>query len=76
MRCFTMRSTVLDDVAAAIAAGLDRLAGRAMDVVLMDLQYTTAIVGPDKIKAAEEMVSRISAAGGEAQTSMCFAASP
>ena len=32
----------LDAVAAAIAAGLDWLAGLPMDVVLMDLQYTTA----------------------------------
>ena len=37
-----------DAVGAAIVAGLDWLAGLAMDVVLMDLQYTTAIVKPDK----------------------------
>ena len=32
----------LDEVAAAIAAGLDWLADLPMDVVLMDLQYATA----------------------------------
>jgi len=52
-----------DDVATAIATGLERLAGLAMDVVLMDLQYTTAIVKPDKITSAEDMVARIAAAG-------------
>lgn len=59
-----------DEVAAAIAAELDWLAGRAMDVVLMDLQYTTAIVGPDKIKLTEDMVSRISAAAANAHVNV------
>jgi acyl-CoA thioesterase-1 len=36
----------------------------------MDLQYTTAIVGPDKIKAAEDMVSRISDAAENAHVNL------
>jgi acyl-CoA thioesterase I len=59
-----------DDVATAIATGLERLAGLAMDVVLMDLQYTTAIVTPDKIKSAEDMVARIAAAAGNAHVNL------
>jgi acyl-CoA thioesterase-1 len=50
------------DVAVAIATGLERLSAYAMDVVLMDLQYTPAIVGPDKLQHAEDMVALISAA--------------
>jgi acyl-CoA thioesterase I len=56
-----------DDVAAAIAAGLDWIGGLPMDVVLMDLQYTRAIVGPDKIGFSEDMVSRISLAAEQAK---------
>ena len=59
-----------DDVAEAIATGLERLAGLPMDVVLMDLQYTTAIVGPDKLKASEQMVSLISAAAEKANVNV------
>jgi acyl-CoA thioesterase I len=59
-----------DDVATAIATGLERLAGLAIDVVLMDLQYTTAVVGPDKIKAAEDMVARIAAAAENAHVNL------
>jgi acyl-CoA thioesterase-1 len=55
-----------DEVAAAIAAGLDWLAGLAMDVVLMDLQYTTAVVKPEKIKLAEQTVATIAAAAEKA----------
>jgi acyl-CoA thioesterase-1 len=55
-----------DEVAAAIAAGLDWLAGLAMDVVLMDLQYTTAVVNPGKIKLAEQTVAMIAAAAEKA----------
>jgi acyl-CoA thioesterase-1 len=60
----------LDDVAASIATGLNRLAGLAMDVMLMDLQYTTAIVGLDQIKSAEDMVSRISTAAEHAHVNV------
>jgi acyl-CoA thioesterase-1 len=60
----------LDEVDAAIAAGLDWLADLPMDVVLMDLQYTTALVNPDKIKFAEDMVSRIAAAAEKARVNV------
>ena len=53
-----------DDVAGLIATGLEWLAGLPIDVVLMDLQYTTAMV--NRIKSAEDMVSRISAAAENA----------
>ena len=59
-----------DAVAAAIAAGLDWLAGLPMDVVLMDLQYTTAIVKPEKIKRAQDILSRIEVAAGTAQVNL------
>jgi acyl-CoA thioesterase I len=55
-------------VAEAIAAGLDVLADLPMDVVLMDLQYTRAIVA--KIDMAEDMVSRIAAAAGKANVNV------
>jgi hypothetical protein len=55
-----------DEVSAAIAVGLDWLACLPMDVVLMDLQYTRALVGSDKIGFSEDMVSRISAMGEKA----------
>jgi acyl-CoA thioesterase I len=57
-------------VVGAIAAGLERLADLPMDVVLMDLQYTTAIVKPEKIKLAEHMVSRISAVAESAHVNV------
>ena len=57
-----------DEVGAAIAAGLDWLAGLAMDVVLMDLQYTPAIV--KKLASAEDMVTRISAAAENAHVNV------
>ena len=75
MRCFTMKSIAPTRSAAAIAAGLDWLAGLPMDVVLMDLQYTTAIVKPEKIKRTQDMQSRIEAAA-TSRGSICFAASP
>jgi hypothetical protein len=49
----------LDDVAAAIDAGLKRLSSLAMDVVLMDLQYAPAILVPGKIAGTECMVKLI-----------------
>ncbi|SDS33009.1 hypothetical protein SAMN05444158_1722 [Bradyrhizobium canariense] len=52
----------LSDVVQAMATGLDELVGLPMDVILMDLQYTTAVVNPDKIKLAEQMVSLIATA--------------
>ncbi len=59
-----------DAVAAAIAAGLDWLGGLALDVVLMDLQYTTAIVKPEKIELARDILSRIEAAAGSARVNL------
>ena len=56
---FRLKEFNFDDVAGSIATGLDWLADLPIDVVLMDLQYTTAVVEPD-IKFAEDMVSRIS----------------
>jgi acyl-CoA thioesterase-1 len=56
----------LDDVAKSIATGLDWLAGLSMDVVLMDLQYTTAVVKPEKIEFAGQMEALISAAAEKA----------
>jgi hypothetical protein len=59
-----------DDVENAIAAGLDWLAGLPMDVVLMDLQYTRAIVGPDKLGFSKDMVSRIAATAEKARVNV------
>jgi acyl-CoA thioesterase-1 len=59
-----------DDVVGAIATGLERLGGFPMDVVLMDPQYTTAIVGPDRIDLTERMVAAISAAAEEAKVNV------
>jgi acyl-CoA thioesterase I len=59
-----------EDIAGLIATGLDWLAALPMDVVLMDPQYTTAIVKPEKIKFAEEMVSLISAAAEKANVNV------
>jgi acyl-CoA thioesterase-1 len=59
-----------DEVAAAIAAGLDWLAGLPMDVVLMDPQYTRAITGPDKLGSSLDMVSRISATAEKANVNV------
>jgi acyl-CoA thioesterase I len=56
-----------DDVAVAIAKGIEWARNIPADVVLMDLQYTTAIVCPKKLPSAEDMVSRISAAASQAQ---------
>jgi acyl-CoA thioesterase-1 len=55
-----------DDVTAAIAAGLDWLADLPTDVVLMDLQYTRALVDPPgKLDLSNQMVSLISAVAGD-----------
>jgi len=55
-------------VAAAIEAGLQRLSGLTADVVLMDLQYTKAMV--DKLEASKDMVSRIATAGKNAKVNI------
>jgi acyl-CoA thioesterase-1 len=57
-----------DDVVAAITAGLDWLAALPMDVVVMDLQYTRALV--DKIELSKAMVSRIAEVAGKAKVNV------
>jgi hypothetical protein len=56
---------VLDDVAAAIDAGLRRLSGLPMDVVLIDLQFAPIILGP-KTADTERMVKLIAEAANNA----------
>ena len=52
---------VFEDVVTAIADGLNRLAKIPVDVILMDSQYTTAVVEkPDKKALSDKMVKRIS----------------
>jgi acyl-CoA thioesterase I len=61
----------LDDVAKAITAGLDWLAGLPMDVVLMDLQYTWELVeSPGKLELSEQMEQRILAAAEKAKVNV------
>src|ERR1700712_131585 len=55
----------LDDVAARIAEGLERMRGK-MDVVLIDPQYTTAMLLGDKVEDSERMVPLIAAAAKDA----------
>ena len=49
-----------EKVFAAIAEGLDRLSKIPADVILMDSQYTTAVVTSEKKPLSEAMVKRIS----------------
>ena len=49
-----------EKVFAAIAEGLDHLSKIPTDVILMDSQYTTAVVTPEKKPLSEAMVKRIS----------------
>ena len=57
--------------AAAVREGLQRLrAIRDMDVVLMDLQYTPAMLTSAKIELSERMVSLIEAAADEVQVNV------
>src|ERR1700747_1049816 len=57
----------LDEVAESIAEGLRRLSEKRMDVLLIDPQYTPAMLFDDKADASERMVSLISAAAGHAK---------
>ena len=57
-------------VAQSIATGLGWLSGRAMDVVLMDLQYAPILLVPEKIKDTRLMVSLISAAAEAAKVNL------
>jgi len=56
----------LGQVAESISTGLEWLAGLPMDVVLMDLQYTTAVIKPEKRVFADQMVKFIGAAAEKA----------
>lgn len=49
-----------DKVVAAIREGLERLARIPADVILMDSQYTTAVVTPEKKELSERMVRSVS----------------
>lgn len=49
-----------EKVFAAIAEALDRLAKIPTDVIMMDLQYTTAVVTPQKKPLSDLMTKRIS----------------
>jgi acyl-CoA thioesterase I len=51
-----------DDVMVAVAAGLRWLKDLPIDVVMMDLQYTPAVVDGEKLKLSEELVRRIAQA--------------
>jgi len=57
-----------DAISAAIEAGLDWLAPLPMDVVLMDLQYTKAIV--EKFELALDIEARICAAADKAEVNL------
>ena len=60
----------LDKVAAAIAAGLLRLRGQPMDVLLIDPQYVTAMLLDAKADASARMVALISAAAAKAEVNV------
>ena len=56
----------LGQVAESISTGLHWLAGLPMDVVLMDLQYTTAVIKPEKRVFADQMEKLIAEAAQKA----------
>ena len=60
----------LNEVAAKIAAGLERLRGQPMDVVLMDPQYVTAMLLDERAEDSERMVSLISVAAEKANVNL------
>ena len=60
----------LDEVAAKIAVGLERLRGQPMDVVLMDPQYVTAMLLDERAEDSERMVSLISVAAEKANVNL------
>jgi hypothetical protein len=60
----------LDEVAESIAEGLRRLSEKRMDVLLIDPQYTPAMLFDDKADASERTVSLISAAADEANVNL------
>jgi hypothetical protein len=60
----------IDKVAAAIGAGLARLRGHPMDVLLIDPQYVTAMLLDDKAELSARMVSLISSEAEKAGVSV------
>jgi hypothetical protein len=60
----------LNEVAAKIAVGLERLRGQPMDVVLMDPQYVTAMLLDERAEDSERMVSLISVAAQKANVNL------
>ena len=60
----------LDDVAAKIATGLERLRGQPMDVVLIDPQYVPAMLLDDRAETSARMVALISAAADAAKVNL------
>jgi len=60
----------LDKVAAAIAAGLLRLRGQPLDVLLIDPQYVTAMLLDDRAELSARMVSLIAAEAEKAGVSV------
>jgi hypothetical protein len=60
----------LDKVAQAISAGLARLRGQPMDVLLIDPQYVTAMLLDGKAELSARMVALISAAAEKANVNL------
>ena len=63
---FRQEEFSLDDVMVAITSGLRWLKDLPIDVVMMDLQYTPALVEGEKLAASVDMVGRISRAAQDA----------
>ncbi|WP_454628985.1 SGNH/GDSL hydrolase family protein [Bradyrhizobium cenepequi] len=59
-----------DDVVGSITTGLRWLADRSIDVVLMDLQYTPAVVTGDKLPLSKDIVTRIAIAAAKARVNV------
>ena len=62
----TVPDFAFEKVFDAIAKGLKRLSDISTDVILMDSQYTTAVVTPEKKDLSDRMVKRISELADEA----------
>jgi GDSL-like Lipase/Acylhydrolase family len=60
----------LDQVAETIAHGLELLRAHSMDVLLIDPQYTPAMLFDNKVAASERIVSLIAAAAEKARVNL------
>ncbi len=58
------------DVAASIEEGLARLGGHNFDVLLIDPQYVTAMLTPDRAALSDEIVRMIRAAADKARVNL------